>query len=237
MATTDSSPPSVVSNSTENIGKITPQIKGIERAIRPPDEFANFLTHGLGFVGSLLAAAWLIRHTWRSPDPWIVVACVAYSVSLVALYAASMLSHAFYDVKRRHFYRKIDQICIFFLITGTYTPFAAVYLRHGYWPILTISMWCLAAAGAYSILKTGYLSATGQKLYLLLGWFPAMSLFVIAPQANLDAVLWIVAGGLLYSFGSLFLWYDNRARYLHSVWHMFVVAGSAAHFIAISMIV
>ncbi|WP_437230232.1 PAQR family membrane homeostasis protein TrhA [Planctomicrobium sp. SH661] len=205
--------------------------------MRPRDEVANFVTHLLGFLLSLAGAFVLMELTWRTGDRWALLGCGAYSLSLVCLYGASALSHAFYDLHRRLFYRKVDQVCIFYLIAGSYTPFGTIYLRHSGWPILTISMWVLATIGAAIVWYRGFLSPGAQKIYLLLGWLPAISLVSIVNVAPPEVVFWIVLGGLFYTVGTLFLWYDNRVIYFHALWHTFVIAGSTCQFISILLLV
>jgi len=211
-------------------------LRGLERAARPKDEMANFITHSLGFVMSVIGSVAMMQMARHHGDRWLVVACATYCASLVCLYGASALSHAFYNLHRRHFWRKIDQICIFYLIAGTYTPFAVAYLRHGVWPILTVAMWVAATLGAAIIIRNGYLSATAQKIYLLMGWLPSISLFTIVSVAPTDLVFWVVLGGLLYTIGTLFLWYDSRVRYFHATWHLFVIAASTAQYVAILLL-
>lgn len=211
--------------------------RGIERAARPQDELANFITHGLGFLLSLAGAYLMMFLVLQKGDPWAILGCGAYCTSLVSLYAASTLSHTFFDLHRRHFYRKVDQICIFYLIAGSYTPFGTVYLRHGWWPFLTISMWLLATFGAVIVWYQGFLSAGAQKIYLLLGWLPSISLLAIMEVAPRELIGWLVLGGMFYTVGTLFLWHDDRVRYFHAMWHTLVIAGSACHYIAILLLI
>jgi len=211
--------------------------RGLDRAARPQDEYANFVTHALGLVLSIAGTWLMMKLVLGINDFWTVLGCAAYCASLVALYAASTLSHAFFDIHRRHFYRKIDQVCIFYLIAGSFTPFGAVYLRHGWWPALTAGMWILATIGAGMIWHQGFLSATGQKIYLALGWLPAISLPTLITVAPLPVIVWTVAGGLFYTLGTLFLWHDHRVRYFHAMWHTFVIAGSICQFMAILLMI
>jgi len=209
----------------------------LDRAVRPQDEFANFVTHSLGLVLSLAGTWLMMKVVLRTDDFWAILGCAAYCVSLVMLYGASTLSHAFFDVKRRHFYRKVDQVCIFYLIAGSFTPFGAVYLRDGWWPALTAGMWLLATVGAGMIWHQGFLSAAGQKIYLVLGWLPAISLPALVAVAPAPVIFWTVAGGLFYTLGTLFLWHDHRVRYFHAMWHTFVIAGSICQFMAILLMI
>ncbi len=201
--------------------------------VRPPGETANFVTHGLGFFLSILGTIQMIGVSLSHPDSILSVACAIYCMTLVSLYAASTLSHAFHDPVRRRFYRTLDQACIFLLISGSFTPFAAAFLRDGFWPLLFILTWGFALTGAFLVFRWGFLSATAQKMYIALGWFPAIGLPVIISSASTETVAWVVAGGLLYTFGTLFLWYDHVMRYFHAVWHLFVIGGSAAQYMAI----
>lgn len=202
--------------------------------IRPVDEFANFLTHGFGFLLSVAGAVVLINKAAQHSDFWMSTACVVYCITLVGLYLASTLSHAFYDCLTRRYFRTLDQACIFLLISGSYTPFAATYLRDGFWPLLTIAMWGIALTGAWLAFYWGYLSASAQKLYVLIGWLPAISLPTIVHSASPETVTWIVTGGILYTVGTLFLWYDRHVRYFHATWHVSVIGASIAHYLAIT---
>ncbi|WP_437193019.1 PAQR family membrane homeostasis protein TrhA [Planctomicrobium sp. SH527] len=202
--------------------------------IRPVDEFANFLTHGVGFLLSLVGAAVLIFKVAQHADLWMAIACVVYSITLVGLYLASTLSHAFHDPSIRRYFRTLDQACIFLLISGSYTPFAATYLRDGLWPLLTIAMWVIALVGAWLVFHWGFLSASAQKLYILMGWLPVISLPTIIQSASPETVAWIVVGGMLYTVGTLFLWYDKYVRYFHATWHLSVIGASIAHYLAIT---
>jgi hemolysin III len=200
---------------------------------RPVDELANFATHGIGFLLSLIGSWELLRIAAVWHDRWTFWACVVYSASLVSLYAASTLSHAFFDLRWRRFYQTADQACIFLLIAGSYTPFGAVYLREGWWPILTLMMWGLALCGAVSLISLRRIDRTGQVVYALLGWLPAISLIEIIQAAPVEVFAWIIAGGILYTAGLFFLHLDRRVRYFHATWHAFVIAGSICHYIAI----
>jgi hemolysin III len=115
---------------------------------RPVGEGLNFLTHALGFLLSLAAANLMMRAVWNRPDRTIVVGCGVYAATLVAVYAASMLSHAFHRPPLRHFFRTLDQVFIFFLIAGSFTPWGLAYYRSGWGAVLLSAIWLLALTGA-----------------------------------------------------------------------------------------
>ena len=201
--------------------------------LRPVDEHANLITHGLGLLLSVIASTVLMTLVVNNPQSINAVACAIYCGSLVSLYAASTLSHTFYDLAWRRFFRTIDQVCIYLLIAGSFTPFAVKFLWHGWWPNLLTVMWGLAIFGVLLVLVMRNLTPTAKLTYGLLGWLPAMSLKELVDVAPVEVIVWIVAGGFFYSVGSVFLRFDQRVRYFHALWHTFVVAGSICHYIAI----
>ena len=202
------------------------------RAERPPDEAANLLTHGLGLALSVMATA-LMMWVVAGENLRIIVACGVYCLTLILLYGASTLSHTFHDVKLRQLFRTLDQACIYLLIAGSFTPFAVIFLGRGWWWLFLPSLWVLAIAGVLFVLRRRDLSDAAKVTYGLLGWLPAMTLWELYQRAPGGMLVWLVAGGFFYSAGTVFLRIDQRVRYLHALWHAFVIAGSICHYIAI----
>lgn len=200
---------------------------------RPVDEFANFLTHGLGFLLSLGASAVLMTAVVNNHGKLRIIACSIYCFTLVGLYAASTLSHTFYDLAWRRFFRTLDQIFIYLLIAGAFTPVAVVYLWHQWWPLLLIAMWILAILGVQLVIRMRNLTPLAMLTYGVIGWLPAISLKVLFDNAPFEILVWIVAGGLFYSVGTIFLCIERFGRYIHALWHTFVIAGSTCHYFAI----
>jgi len=204
---------------------------------RPVDEHVNLITHALGFLLSVPASAvlmTLVANDHRSID---VVACGVYCCSLMGLYAASTLSHMFYDLAWRRFFRTVDQACIYLLIAGSFTPLAVVFLWDRWWPALLAVMWVLALFGVLLVLRMRDLTPTARISYGILGWLPIISLKTLFEAAPFEIFAWIVASGLFYSVGSVFLRFDQHVRYLHALWHTFVIAGSTCHYIAVLLVV
>ncbi len=204
---------------------------------RPEDEYANLITHAFGFLLSLAASGLLISIAVKHAPTRVVIACVVYSCSLIGLYAASTLSHMFYDLAWRRFFRTVDQIFIYLLIAGSFTPVAVVFLWDRWWPLLLVMMWVFALLGVLLVLRVRHLSPLQMCTYGLLGWLPVISLKTIFEAAPFEILIWIVAGGLCYSVGTLFLAFDWYARYFHAMWHTLVIAGSTCHYIAILLAV
>lgn len=201
---------------------------------RPADEHFNFLTHGFGLVLSLAGAVFLMRLAMAGGSPRNFLACGVYSLTLVTMYAASTLSHAFHDLDKRRFFRTLDQASIFFMIAGSFTPFAVGFLSHGRWWLLLAAMWVLAFAGAVFALVRRELSRTDKVTYCILGGLSFLSFFELYRVAPLNMVLLIIAGELFYLAGSFFLALGKHTRHFHALWHLFVLAGSACHYAGIA---
>jgi hemolysin III len=206
--------------------------------LRPVDEHANLVTHGLGLVLSLVASGLLMVLVVETRSTIETVACAAYCFSLVGVYAASTLSHSFYDRAGRRVFRTLDQAFIFLLIAGSFTPFAAVNFGRGWaWPVLLGTMWALAMAGVGLVIRMRNLTPGARNIYLILGWLPVLFSKAIFTTAPTEFIFWIFAGGGFYSVGTLFLKFDRHVRYFHALWHTFVIAGSICHYNATLLLV
>ncbi|MCA9187013.1 MAG: hemolysin III family protein [Pirellulaceae bacterium] len=200
----------------------------------PASEIVHAVTHGVGFVLSIVGGITLVVRAGTTRDAWCIAGCLIFVATLVAVYAASTLSHCLVDTRRRRMFELIDQAVIYLLIAGTYTPFGLTYLRFGWWWLLLAAMWSLAALGF--IAKLAFYDRIGGAAvwtYVLLGWLPVMAvrpIFELVPEAGL---YWMFAGGLCYTIGTVFLVCDIQRFHFHAIWHLFVMAGSACHFVAI----
>ena len=193
------------------------------------EELANSITHGLGLVLSLLGAALLVPQASQRPGA-IGLGCLVYVSTLVAVYGASFLSHAVQTPIWRQRFRMLDQGFIYLLIAGTYTPYALAYLGPE-WTLLSAAMWSIALLGFVSkVFARHRIDSVSLGLYLVLGWLPVVAARPLVEQVPVEALWWIVTGGLAYTLGTVFLQLDNRYRYFHAVWHVLVIAGSACHF-------
>jgi hemolysin III len=208
-------------------------------AIRHPshtEEIANAATHALGFaaavVGAIIVAAAAIRHG-SAAQQWTVG---LYALMLVALYAASTLSHVYRDPVRRHFFRAADQAVIFLFIAAAWTPMAVSYMNTPAWWLLHGAMWVVAIAGFASkaIFTHGvHLGGVSLFAYVALGCMPVIALWPMARILPPGMLAWFLAGGLCFLAGTIFFKFDHRIPYFHAAWHLFVVAGTACHYCAI----
>ena len=202
------------------------------------EEAANAITHGLGFLLSVLGAAAMTIWVLRAGDAWRALGCIIYAASLPTMYAMSTLSHSCTSPIRKRFFRTLDQGFIYLLIAATYTPFSLSFLRTTPWWLFLALMWTIAIGGFLSkILLAHRVDAVSTWIYVVLGWMPVAagsSLVGLVPTAGL---WWMVIGGLCYTLGTVFLIFDLHVRYFHALWHLFVIAGSACHFFVIFLFV
>jgi hemolysin III len=193
-------------------------------------ETANRITHGLGFCLSLFAAALLIATALRTGDAWRIFGCTVYAASLIGLYAASTLSHAFEDPARRSFYRMLDQVCIFLLVVGTYTPFGMVHARDGGWWVILIAMWACALAGIAQRIRRPE-QTLKPWLFVVIAWLPIFTMGRAWDVSHLQGLALVAGGGAAYMGGIWFLVNDHRHPYFHAAWHVSTILGSALHFL------
>ena len=202
------------------------------------DELVNAATHGLGLVIAVIGALVMTSGVFAVGDTWLVIVCGVYITSLVAMYAMSTLSHISTSPKWKSLFRQLDQAFIYLLIVATYTPFSLAYLHGGLWLMLLGAMWLVALVGfAAKVFFAHRVEAVSITSYVLLGWMPIIAVPALWHSAPTGAIVSMIAGGLCYTIGTLFLVYDERVRHFHAAWHLFVIAGSACHFLGILVFV
>ncbi|HET7452097.1 MAG TPA: hemolysin III family protein [Thermoanaerobaculia bacterium] len=196
-------------------------------------EIFNSATHLAGSVFAVGGLAALLSTALRSGDPWKIASFSIFGAAMAALYVFSTLYHALAGPARRIF-RKLDHAGIYVLIAGTYAPFALVSLRRRGGTALFAIVWVLAAAGiAQEFLLPRRIRALSVSLYLFMGWLAAAYFLPLLHAIGPHGMTWLVGGGLLYSTGVVFYLIDERYAHSHGVFHLFVLGGSALHFIAV----
>lgn len=193
---------------------------------------ANAITHGVGALFAVAGAIYLIA-TSLHRSPWVLVSCSIFNATLVLVYLCSTLYHSLVRTRARQVFQVLDHSAIYLLIAGTYTPFALVSLHGpvGWW-VFSVE-WALAIAGVvFKSLAVNRFAVLSALVYLFQGWFGVFAVRLLAHAIGWHGVLWLAAGGVAYTLGVLFFALD-RLRYFHAAWHLFVLAGSAAHYIAI----
>ena len=197
------------------------------------EEIANAISHGIGFLGAMAVTPMLIISAIPSGAAAIVGASI-FGATMMVLYLASTLYHAFPQSRTKRVFRIFDHGAIFLLIAGTYTPFTLGLLRGGWgWTLFGI-VWGLAIIGV--VLKSVGGTGTGKLstgLYLAMGWLAVVAAKPLWLNMPAWGLFWLLAGGVMYSAGVLFFVLDHRVRYSHFIWHIFVLAGTACHVVAV----
>ena len=201
------------------------------------EELANSLTHGIGFILSVAGWTALLILAYLFGDTWHLLSCGIYGGTLVFLYGASTLYHSARTPRYKRILRVVDHIAIFLLIAGSYTPFAMGLLRDGFaWTILAI-VWGIALVGLlFKAFSANRFHWSTAALYVGMGWLGVLLIEPMYEVLPIGALLWLVAGGLAYTIGIVFYGWHSL-RYSHAIWHVFVLAGSVFHYIAVVLYV
>ena len=202
------------------------------RAQTVGEEIANSVSHGIGGLAALVGLPLLVIGA-RPHGTTAVIGAVVFGVTTAVLYLSSTLYHSLAYTRARRFLQIVDHSAIYLLIAGTYTPFTLGILRGRMgWTLFGI-VWTLAIGG---VVKTFTVGTRYQRLstalYLGMGWLAVIAakpLWLLLPGWGLT---WLVAGGLFYTVGVMFFASDHQP-YHHFVWHLFVLAGTACHFVAV----
>ena len=193
----------------------------------------NGYTHLAGAILALTGATFLVVMATQKADPWRIVSFAVYGMSLFLLYLVSTLYHGLRG-RAKDVFRKLDHCSIYLLIAGTYTPFTLVTLNGPWGWSLFGAIWALAAVG---IVQECWLASGARMvslaIYVLMGWLAVVALVPLFAALGTAGMAWVVGGGLIYTAGIAFYLYDERVRHFHGVWHLFVMGGSAAHYVAI----
>jgi hemolysin III len=197
------------------------------------EEIANSISHGVGVLGAIAITPVLIVKAIPMGAAAITGVSI-FALTMIVLYLASTLYHAFPDSKTKRVFQVLDHSAIFLLIAGTYTPFTLSVLPGAWgWTLFGI-IWALAVAGVVlKSVRTVGTSRLSIALYLGMGWLAVLAIKPLYDSMSAGGLFWLLAGGVMYSIGVIFFAYDHRVRYNHFVWHLFVLAGTACHVVAV----
>jgi hemolysin III len=200
------------------------------------EETANVATHAAGLVASIVGVVVLVYLGVARGEILHVASAGLYGATLVALYAASTLYHAFREPGVKRVLRVLDHCAIYLLIAGTYTPFVLVGLGGGWGWALFCVIWAMAAAGiVFKVFATGRFAVASTAAYVAMGWLGVVAIGPLVRSLPGAALAWLLAGGVAYTAGTFF--YHRKIPYSHALWHVFVLAGSVCHFVAIGLYV
>jgi len=201
------------------------------------EEVANSISHGIGLVLSLAGLAVLVFLALSKEGISHIVGCGIYGVTLVFVYAASTLYHSIQRPRFKHYFRQIDQIAIYLVIAGTYTPFTLISLR-GFWGwTLLVLVWGISLfAIAFKILFVDRYKAISMALYLVTGWLAIIAVKPIITSIPGGCLALIAGGAFAYMAGLAFYAWE-RLPFNHTIWHLFVIMGSICHYCAVLLYV
>jgi hemolysin III len=201
------------------------------------EELVNSVTHGIGLLLSIAGFAVLLTLAVLHGSALRIVGCSIYGSTLICVYAASTLYHGIASPRFKRALKILDHCAIYLLIAGTYTPFLLVNLGGGWgWSLLGV-IWGLAMAGI--LLKfwfVDHFKIFSTAVYLAMGWLAIVAVKPLLAHVSAPGLAWLVAGGLMYTIGVAFF-AAPRLRYGHAIWHVFVMAGSICHYIAVLLAV
>ena len=198
------------------------------------EEVANGISHGIGLVGAVIGAPILLLAAFHRGNIPFLIGTIIFTTTMLLVYLASTLYHCWPQTITKSLLQVIDHAAIFLLIAGTYTPFALGPLRGGDGLAVLGIVWALALFGVIMKATRGVVRhrRLAMTLYLGTGWIGLTLIRPLALAIPLSALLWLIAGGIAYTAGTLFF-ANERLRYSHFIWHLFVLAGSSCHFTAV----
>lgn len=197
------------------------------------EEFWNTVTHGIGAVLSVVALIVMLIYTIIDGSILAIFSSVAFGLGLIFLYSASTIYHATEDENKKKILQKLDHLCIYLLIAGTYTPVMLVGLN-GIWGWTMFGIiWGLVIIGfvfKFSPLRKN--EKLSLILYALMGWIAMIAIKPMFESLSVGALVHLGLGGLAYTVG-IYFFANEKIKYNHLIWHLFVLAGSVFHFVAI----
>ena len=190
------------------------------------------LSHVVGGVLAIAGTIVLIVLAAERGDPWRIVSFSVYGATLIFLYTSSGLDHALSGRARRVF-RRLDHAAIYLLIAGTYTPFALGPLRGPWgWSLFGV-LWGLAVLGIVQEFIPQRTRRMSMIFYIVMGWLIVIAVDPLTRHLAPGGLMWLLAGGLFYTLGVIFFIFDEKWRFGHEIWHLFVLAGSIAQYGAV----
>ncbi len=201
------------------------------------EELANAISHLGGAALGLIAFILMLNYSIKQTNIWYLVSSIIFGLSLFILYLSSGFNHILPEGKVKNFFFNFDQIAIYLLIAGTYTPFTLIALHGTLGWIMFAIEWGLAAIGiTLKLIKPSEFKNGVNTFYIIsyvvMGWLIVIAVPTVVKAIGWSGFWWIIAGGLFYTLGIIFFRME-KVKYSHLVWHLFVLLGSVSHFIAV----
>lgn len=202
------------------------------------EELVSAITHGIGVLLSISALVLCIVFASIHHNPLGIIASIIYGLSLIILYLMSTLYHSFKPNKAKKVFRILDHCSIFLLIAGSYTPFLLLVIGHLKGIIMLITIWLCAIIGIIgNCINLEKFKKISFPLYLFMGWIIIFSLNTLINNLEFNGLMFLLIGGLIYTFGAIAYLMGKKIKYMHSIWHFFVLGGSILQFFTIFLYV
>ncbi len=197
------------------------------------EELVNAITHVAGILFGLVSVPYLLLNACENCGGFTIAGVTMYGISLLMVFTFSTLFHLQKEVKRRHFFKILDHISIYYLIAGTYTPFILIFVNNSFGYTLLSVLWGLAILG--TIFKTYYcgkFEIVSTLVYVVMGWMMLTGAKEFFQNMPSEVIWLIITGAIFYTVGVLFyIW--RWFAYHHAVWHLFVLAGAICHYLGV----
>ena len=211
-----------------------PKDKGTNPVYSLAEELMSSISHG---VGTLLAVAALVVGVVMAAvysDAWCVVSMVVYGATLVVLYSMSTIYHGLKPNKGKRVFRILDHCSIFLLIAGTYTPLTLVALHGTIGWVLFGIVWAAAILGiVLNAISLNRFKVFSMICYIAMGWAIVFAFKPLMDVMQTGGIVLLITGGIAYTVGAVLYGVGKKVKYMHSVFHFFVLAGSILHYFCI----
>jgi len=192
------------------------------------EEIANSISHTFGVMFSIYA---IVMMAVKSSNPTEAATSAIFGATMFILFQCSACYHAIMNEKAKKVFQKIDHSAIYVLIAGTYTPVLLLTVPAPYSVAIMAMIWYLAVLGIVFSCISVKSKHIGTGIYMIMGWMSLALVYYIWTNGGHLAVAYLLGGGLLYSFGAIF--YLLKYKYMHTIWHLFVLAGVVMHYLCI----
>lgn len=208
-----------------------------KRSQTQKEEFANALSHGFGLLMALIGIPFLLRKAMESVTTSLLIGAISFSFGILMVYTFSTFYHAARNPKWKSKLQIMDHIAIYFLIAGSYTPMVLAVLKQEKAILFLSILWGSVMIGTFfKLFFTGRFKILSIVIYLTMGWIAAFFIQDILERISFITLAWIGVGGLAYSIG-VYFYINSEKPFFHSIWHLFVLAGTISHFVAVYQII
>ncbi|WP_111672567.1 PAQR family membrane homeostasis protein TrhA [Algoriphagus litoralis] len=215
----------------------TGKIQLEKRIQTPEEERANAWSHGIGLILGLVGIPFLLSKALSQNETEAIIGALAFSLGILLVYGFSTLYHAAKTASKKARLQVLDHVSIYFLIAGSYTPMVLAILKPEKAIIFLSIIWGSVLIGTFfKLFFTKKFKTLSLIIYLTMGWLAVFFFSELIEKLAFETLFWIGAGGLSYTVG-VFFYVKSQKQYYHAIWHLFVLAGTAAHYVAVFQIV